>query len=512
LFAEGKVIRWLAAMIVFESSIGLAGPWLSAHVIDSALPDEAPGMLKIIVGLLMVAALYGAWAGWLRERLMAALVTRVEAECLSLVLGRFLRMDYLLSSRRDFGSTHETMSSVSTTSAALMRALLEATSQVASAVLMMALVAFWFPALAAAVALAALAMLALASVYAFHEATLAKVTLETSSRQRQTLHVLLGAVATLRVLGATGRAGMRWSEQLGDYTQAKVRQEETQVSQDVLLDAFPQLIGLGATAWFVSDVMAGQASLGEMMMGVILISSATGAMVTLAGTVVGLQALRSHFQRVDRLLEQSESRAPRARGRTERFMCDEALTLERVWFRYDESARWVLEDQSYRFPAHQISELRAPSGAGKTTVLRLLAGLFEPERGSVRVLGHNPREVADLVSYLPQQSILLESSIATNLCVLSGRPLEDNLSAARQTGLADLLESLPMGVETVLTLSGGNLSAGQRQLILLTAAFASERPVVLLDEATSQLDPDARQRIDWPALTQDKTVIIVKHD
>ncbi len=116
------------------------------------------------------------------------------------------------------------------------------------------------------------------------------------------------------------------------------------------------------------------------------------------------------------------------------------------------------------------------------------------------------------MSYLPQQSILLESSIATNLCVLSGRPLEDNLSAARQTGLADLLESLPMGVETVLTLSGGNLSAGQRQLILLTAAFASERPVVLLDEATSQLDPDARQRIDWPALTQDKTVIIVKHD
>lgn len=145
-------------------------------------------------------------------------------------------------------------------------------------------------------------------------------------------------------------------------------------------------------------------------------------------------------------------------------------------------------------------------------MLRLLAGLLAPERGTVRVLGKDPRLVRGLVSYLPQQSILLEASIATNLRVLSGRGLDEALRVARHTGLSDLLQRLPMGAETIVSLAGGNLSAGQRQLILLTAAFASRSPVVLLDEPLSQLDYQASQRIHWSKLTEGRTVVLVRHD
>jgi len=75
-----------------------------------------------------------------------------------------------------------------------------------------------------------------------------------------------------------------------------------------------------------------------------------------------------------------------------------------------------------------------------------------------------------------------------------------------------MLESLPMGEETRVAAQGQNLSSGQRQLILLTAAFASHREVLLLDESTGQIDVQTRSRFDWAALTRGRTVIWVEHD
>jgi ATP-binding cassette subfamily B protein len=96
--------------------------------------------------------------------------------------------------------------------------------------------------------------------------------------------------------------------------------------------------------------------------------------------------------------------------------------------------------------------------------------------------------------------------------VLSGVPIEVALETAEHTGLAGLLTQLPMGADTLVSVRGNNLSAGQCQLILLTAAFASRRPVILLDEATSQIDPETRSRIDWAALTRGRSVIVVSHE
>jgi ABC-type multidrug transport system fused ATPase/permease subunit len=117
-----------------------------------------------------------------------------------------------------------------------------------------------------------------------------------------------------------------------------------------------------------------------------------------------------------------------------------------------------------------------------------------------------------LLAYLPQQSALLEGTIASNLTTLSGASLTHALAVARLTGLSELLEDLPMGVHTIVSPAGGNLSAGQRQLLLLTAVFSNPAQVVLLDEATSQLDGASLERIQWPELTRDRTVVAVRHE
>jgi ABC-type bacteriocin/lantibiotic exporter with double-glycine peptidase domain len=224
--------------------------------------------------------------------------------------------------------------------------------------------------------------------------------------------------------------------------------------------------------------------------------------------------MRPHFERIDALLEAAD-RTPE-RSPANEFSLPRApkcaLWLSDVWFRYGDEAPWVLAGHSQTFPVGQVSILRAASGAGKTTVLRLAAGLLEPHRGTVRVLGADPARTYGLVAYLPQQAALLEASIATNLTVLSGVPIMVALAVAEHTGLARLLMQLPMGADTLVSVRGGNLSAGQCQLVLLTAAFASGRPVLLLDEATSQIDQETRSRIDWAALTRGKSVIMVTHE
>jgi ABC-type bacteriocin/lantibiotic exporter with double-glycine peptidase domain len=187
------------------------------------------------------------------------------------------------------------------------------------------------------------------------------------------------------------------------------------------------------------------------------------------------------------------------------------VQVHNVWHRYRPESPWVLSDFSQDYAAGSYTVLRAASGAGKSTLLRLIAGLLTPEHGRLLVCGRDPSTTEELVAYVPQQTLLLDASIAANLSALSGGRMQQARAVAERTGLTQLLARLPMGEETLISGAGSNLSAGQRQLITLTAAFATEQPVLLLDEVVSQLDSHSRELIDWGALTKDRTVISVQH-
>jgi ABC-type multidrug transport system fused ATPase/permease subunit len=171
----------------------------------------------------------------------------------------------------------------------------------------------------------------------------------------------------------------------------------------------------------------------------------------------------------------------------------------------------VLENQSFAIKRGALHHLHSPSGSGKTTTLRLIAGLLAPSRGKVTVFGIEAQRASDVVLYVPQHCGLFEASIRENLELLSGAELPEIDRAAELTGLRHLLQKFPMGVETRVAAQGQNLSSGQRQLIVLTAAFASPRPILLLDEATSQIDVEMRGRIDWDALRRGRTIVRVEH-
>jgi ABC-type bacteriocin/lantibiotic exporter with double-glycine peptidase domain len=189
---------------------------------------------------------------------------------------------------------------------------------------------------------------------------------------------------------------------------------------------------------------------------------------------------------------------PRARVRAARVIVDD------VTFRYRADLPDVVRNVSLTVEDGAIRRVDGPSGSGKSTLLRLVTGVLEPDRGSVRVSGD--------ILYIPQSARLVSGTLAENLVLLSaGAPLRRIQAAAHEIGLGDLLRTLPAGFRTMLQASGAGLSSGQRQLILLTAAAASERRVLVLDEPMANLDTATQQRILASRAFSGKTIVYASH-
>jgi ATP-binding cassette, subfamily B, bacterial len=165
----------------------------------------------------------------------------------------------------------------------------------------------------------------------------------------------------------------------------------------------------------------------------------------------------------------------------------EAARLSHVAFGYDED-RPVLRDINLVVPIGQIVALVGPTGSGKTTLLELLAGLRTPDRGTVTTIGGPGRMIF-------QEPFLFAGSLRDNVDV-AGTSAVAVVERAMTSAQADeFVDDLPVGIDTVVGERGVSLSGGQRQRVALARAFAAPAPLLLIDDATSSLDPTTEARV-----------------
>ncbi|MBQ4222888.1 MAG: ABC transporter ATP-binding protein [Prevotella sp.] len=192
------------------------------------------------------------------------------------------------------------------------------------------------------------------------------------------------------------------------------------------------------------------------------------------------------------------------------------VRLNNISFAYEEGGN-VVEDLSFDFKPGSCTAILGETGAGKTTLVRMILALMFPQKGTVEI--YNKKESKQLTPlmrcnfvYVPQGNTLLSGTIRDNLLLGKLDATDEEMEEALKVSCAEFVLDLPEGLDTVCSESGGGLSEGQAQRIAIARALLRDRSIMLFDEATSALDPETERNLLQNILAKhDKTVIFITH-
>ena len=193
------------------------------------------------------------------------------------------------------------------------------------------------------------------------------------------------------------------------------------------------------------------------------------------------------------------------------------IDVENAEFSYDK--RKIIDGVSIHIPQHTTTAIVGPSGGGKTTLCHLISRFWDVDKGCVKLGGVDVREYSmdSLMrnfSFVFQSVYLFQDTIANNIRFgQSDTPMEKVIEASRKACCHDFIMALPDGYDTVIGEGGASLSGGEKQRISIARAIMKDAPIIILDEATANVDPESEQELTAAieALTKEKTILMIAH-
>lgn len=535
---RGRKVRWLFGLLrpyrgrvalmmvalVFATAAALAPPYLAGQAIDKGLiPRDIQALDLIVAAFLITAIVYWAatWVqtylvGWVGQRVLQGLRERIFAHIQSMSLGFFTRnRPGVLISRmtNDVAALDQLISDGIVT---LFSSVLTLIGVVVILLLLdvgLALVVF-----------ATFPILAIASIiFRVTAAGAFRATRERIAEVTAYLQETLSGVRIVRSFAQEPRHVSRMAALNEANREANMK--------TVYLNAsyFPAVEFLSAIGTAVIILYGGyQALNGQIEVGVVV--AFVGYLQTFFDPIQQLSNLYTTYQQgmaaLDKIFELLETEpdmvdSPNAidLGRI-----DGRVSLESVWFSYieptaDNEPAWALRDVNLEVPAGSSIALVGETGAGKSTLAKLVARFYDPQEGSVSVDGHDLREVdshclRSQLGIVPQEGFLFSGTVAENIAF--GRPSasRDEIEhAAAVIGADGFIRQLPDGYDSEVGERGVALSAGQRQLIAFARALLAEPRILILDEATSNVDVRTERTIEegLEKLLKGRTSIVIAH-
>lgn len=301
------------------------------------------------------------------------------------------------------------------------------------------------------------------------------------------------------------------------------RQNKFQSISTIITSLVGQVIGYACYGFAVYRLWQGAISYGTMTMFVSMAGSLRGSFSSILSLLPSAVRACVSAERVmevvelprESLVNQEEALAMKARAKE----AGVYVRMEDVDFRYQDG-KWVYQNADFCAQPGEIVALIGPSGQGKTTTLRLLLGLFHPQKGKIRV--GNPKgdslEVSAstrcLFSYIPQGNTLFSGTIAENMRMVKPKATDDEITHALKASCAwEFVEKLEEGIDTQVREQGQRFSEGQKQRLSIARALLADAPVMILDEATSALDVGTERRVLRNIIRKEpfRTVIVAAH-
>lgn len=331
---------------------------------------------------------------------------------------------------------------------------------------------------------------------------------------------LLEYVQGIAVIRSFGRYGEAWrqlvavlEEQHAALVAIETKPTPWMVSYAFLLEAGYICLMFAGTRWLTDDTLTPLTLIAFL---------AAAAPMYRQLFEVGLATMMLRFSR--RALRRIESlltapMLPEPTAMQARTPGGYEIVFDRVRFAYDGVDGIVLDGVSCSIPSKGLTAVVGPSGAGKTTLVNLIARLWDVQDGSIRLGGVDLREIGTdalhrYVAMVSQDVILFSGSVLENLRI--GQPqatLEQAIEAAKRAQAHDFIMTLPQGYDTALDEGGCSLSGGERQRLSIARALLKDAPILLLDEASTSVDPSAEAEIQRAIaeLARGRTVVVIAH-
>lgn len=267
------------------------------------------------------------------------------------------------------------------------------------------------------------------------------------------------------------------------------------------------------------SVVEGSMTLGMMMSLAYIIGQVSAPIGEFIGFAQSFQDAKISLERLNEVHAQKDEETD-IEKKLSTLPSGRDIYIEHLSFSYNGSEReMALTGLTFRIPARKVTAIVGESGCGKTTLIKLLQGFYEPTRGQIRVGGIvlseiNPHTWRAATGSVMQDSFIFSDSIAGNIAVCSDDiDMERVRHAARLAQIDEFVESLPMGYDTVIGMEGKGVSQGQRQRILIARAIYKNPEYIFLDEATNSLDATNEAKImeNLHLFYEGRTVVVSAH-